>query len=205
LPPPPPEACPVYDPTGISFAVQEAVNKFQAPWLARLGLGTYEGVRNEHWTRVRALDRRIAGELDVEYDTLRPVADLVARLTEAISRFLDKPFSWKHTPADEQEEQTATSRIRRAVSMSLHDLSLKRLVEAQLADWRTAYDYQGRGSADRRARAVRQIYEDAAPLPDAVMTGPSAAFLFEIRRIVVARSKPTAAMCGSERVEERNK
>ena len=60
-PPPPPEACPIYDPTGISFAVQEAISKFQGPWLARLGLGTYEGVRKEHWTRVKALNRRIAG------------------------------------------------------------------------------------------------------------------------------------------------
>ena len=50
LPPPPAEASPVYDPTGLSFAVQEAVSKFQGPWLARLGLGTYEGVRKEHWT-----------------------------------------------------------------------------------------------------------------------------------------------------------
>ncbi|MCY4238621.1 MAG: hypothetical protein OXC93_09750, partial [Rhodospirillaceae bacterium] len=38
LPPPPPEARPIYDPTGISFAVREAVSKFQGPWLARLGL-----------------------------------------------------------------------------------------------------------------------------------------------------------------------
>jgi hypothetical protein len=86
LPPPPLEACPIYDPTGISFAVREAVTNFQAPWLARLGLGTYEGVRKEHWTRVKALNRRIAGELDDEYDALRPVADLVARLTESVSR-----------------------------------------------------------------------------------------------------------------------
>ena len=34
LPPPPPEARPVYDPTGISFAVREAVSRFQGPWLA---------------------------------------------------------------------------------------------------------------------------------------------------------------------------
>jgi len=199
LPPPPPEACPVYDPTGVSFAVQEAVSKFQGPWLARLGLGTYEGVRKEHWTRVKALDRRIAGELDVEYDSLRPVADLVARLTEAVSRFLDKPLTWKHDPADEQEAQAVISRVRRTVSLALHDVSMKRLVEAQLGEWRTAYDFRGTGSADRRARAMRQIYEAAAPLPDAVMTAPSAAFLGEIRRIVVAEIKTNG---GEVRLEE---
>jgi len=112
------------------------------------------------------------------------VADLVARLTEAISRFLDKPSSWTRDPADEQEAQAAISRVRRAVSMALHDLSMKRLVEAQLGDWRVAYEYRGTGSADRRARVMRQIYEAAAPLPDAVMTSSSAAFLSEIRHIV---------------------
>jgi hypothetical protein len=184
LPPPPPEACPIFDPTGISFAVQEAVTKFLAPWLARLGLGTYDGVRKEHWTRIRALDRRIAGELDVEYDTLRPVADLVARMTEAISRFLDSPMSWTRDPADEQEAQTAIACIRRAASTALHELSMKRVVDTQLAEWRAAYEDRGPGSGNRRARALRQIYETAAPLPDAVMTSPSVAFLAEIRRIV---------------------
>jgi len=79
LPPPPAEAHPVYDPTGIGFAVQDAVSKFQGPWLARLGMGTYEGFRKEHWTRIKALNRRIAGELDDEYDTLRPIADLATQ------------------------------------------------------------------------------------------------------------------------------
>ena len=45
LPPPPPGASPFYDPSGIPFAVREAISNFQAPWLARLGLASHEGVR----------------------------------------------------------------------------------------------------------------------------------------------------------------
>ena len=189
LPPAPPEARPVYDPTGISFAVREAVSKFQGPWLARLGLGTYEGVPKEHWTRVKALNRRIAGELDVEYDSLRPVADLVARFTESISRFLDEPLEWTRSPSDDQEEQAAIDQVRRSVSAALHDLAVKRLVEEHLSEWRTAYDspqYQGAGSTFRRARTIHGIYDTAVPLPDAVMPPPSKEFLFEIRRLVVS-------------------
>ena len=37
-PPPMAQVHPIYDPTGIGFAVQEAVTKFQGPWLARLGM-----------------------------------------------------------------------------------------------------------------------------------------------------------------------
>jgi len=187
LPPPAAEARPVYDPTGISFAVQEAVTKFQGPWLARLGMGTYEGFSKEHWTRVKALNRRIAGELDDEYDTLRPVADLVTQLRESLSRFLNAPISWTRKPVDEQEEQASIAFIRQMVDVALHDLAVRRLVEVHLAQWRVAYDeFRGPGSTRRRATVIHGIYDSAAPLPDAVMTAPSVSFLTEIRRIVTS-------------------
>lgn len=184
LPPSPPEACPIYDPTGISFATREAVSNFQGPWLGRLGLAAYEGVRKEHWARVKALNRRIAGELDDEYDTLRPVADLVARMTESISRFLDEPNNWTREPENEQERQAAIARIRRAVSSAMHELALRRVVEQHLAEWRSAYELRGTGSTFQRARTIRGIYDEAAPIPDAVMPPPSKQFLAEVRRIV---------------------
>ncbi len=196
LPPPPPEACPIYDPTGISFATREAVSNFQGPWLGRLGLAAYEGVRKEHWTRVKALNRRIAGELDDEYDTLRPVADLVARMTESVSRFLDEPNSWTREPENEQERQAAIARIRRAVSSAMHELALKRVVEQHLADWRSAYDLRGAGSTFQRARTIRGIYDEAAPIPDAVMPPPSKQFLAEVRRIVTSAIEASGGEVG---------
>ena len=187
LPPPSADARPVYDPTGIGFAVQEAVAKFQGPWLARLGRGTYEGFSKEHWSRVKALNRRIAGELDDEYDTLRPVADLVTQLRESLSRFLNTPISWTREPVDEQEEQASIAHIRQMVDASLHDLAVRRLVETHLAEWRGAYDeFRGAGSTRRRATAILGIYDSAAPLPDAVMTSTSMTFLAEIRRLVAS-------------------
>jgi len=187
VPAPATEARPVYDPTGIGFVVQEAVNKFQGPWLARLGMGTYEGFSKEHWARVKALNRRIAGELGDEYDTLQPVADLVTQLRESVSRFLNNPIDWTRQPVDAQEEQAALAHVRQMVDTGLHDLAVRRLVETHLAEWRTAYEeFRGPGSTRRRAVAIHAIYESAAPLPDAVMTPPSATFLAEIRRIVTA-------------------
>ncbi len=197
LPPPPAEARPVYDPTGIGFAVQDAVNKFQGPWLARLGIGTYEGFRKEHWTRVKALNRRIAGELDDEYDTLRPIADLATQLRESISRFLNNPIGWTRQPVDEEEAQLTVDHIRQVIEVALRDLAVRRLVQNHLTDWRTAYDgpeSRGPGSTFRRANAIHGIYDAAAPVPDAVMTEPSAAFLGEIRRIVTSAIEG----CGGE-------
>lgn len=189
LPPPSAEAYPIYDPTGVGFAVQDAVSKFQGPWLARLGIGTYEGFRKEHWTRIKALNRRIAGELDDEYDTLRPIADLAMQMREAISRFLNGPIDWTREPADDEERQAVIDRIRQIVEVQLQSLAVRRLVEEHLTDWRTAYDgprFSGPGSTLRRATAIQNIYDAAAPIPDAVMTSPSAAFLAEIRRIVTS-------------------
>ena len=183
--PPPPEASPFYDPSGIPFAVREAVSNFQGPWLARLGLARHEGVRKEHWTRVKALNRRIAGELDDEYDTLTPVADLVARLNESVSRFLDIPIEWTREPEDVQERQAAIARIQRVVSSEIHKLAFRRIIDRHLAEWRAAYDLRGRGSTSDRAYAIRGIYDTAAPLPDAIMPPLSKQFLVEVRQILV--------------------
>ncbi len=201
LPPSPPEACPIYDPTGISFAVREAVSNFQGPWLARLGLAVYEGVRREHWTRVKALNRRIAGELDDEYDTLRPVADLVARMTESVSRFLDEPIDWTREPEDEQKRQAAIAKIRRAVSVAMHELALRRLVQQHLAEWREAYDIRGSGSTYQRARTIRGIYDEAAPVPDALMPPPSKQFLAEVRRIVMGAIEESGGKVGLANID----
>ena len=186
-PEPPTEAYPSYDPTGINFAVQEAVGKFQGPWLARLGIGSYEGFSKVHWARVKALNRRIAGELSHEYDGLQPVADLITQLRESISRFLNTPTGWTREPTDEQEGQAIIAHIRRMVDVALHELAVKRLVEAHLAEWRKAYDeFRGLGSTQLRAVAIHGIYDAAAPLPDAVMTQRSAVFLAEIRSTVAS-------------------
>ena len=117
---------------------------------------------------------------------MRPVADLVARMTESVSRFLDGPTDWTREPEDEQERQAAIARIRQAVSAAMHELAMRRLVEEHLSEWRTAYDFRGTGSTFQRASAIRGIYDEAAPLPDAVMPPPSKQFLTEVRRIVTA-------------------
>lgn len=185
LPPLPPNSCPVYDPSGISFAVREAASNFQNSWRARLGLAIHDGVKKEHWTRIKALNRRIASEQDVEYQSLQPVADLVARLAESISSILDKPDAWTREPEDEQERQSAIDRVRRSVSTAIHELALKRIVDQHLSEWRKAYDLRRAGSTSERARAISGIYDEAAPVPDAVMPPPSKQFLAEVRRLVI--------------------
>jgi hypothetical protein len=64
-------------------------------------------LHKEHWTRIKALNRRIADRWPGdEYDNLRPVADLFSRLSVRISHFLDQPVDWSgDVPSEEDRER----------------------------------------------------------------------------------------------------
>jgi hypothetical protein len=84
--------------------------------------------------RDRAHEAWFAQQWDVEYDTLRPVADLVKRLEESILKFLEKPLEWSRRPKDEDEAEAALSPIRQQVSAAIHDLARQRIAE-DLCRW----------------------------------------------------------------------
>jgi hypothetical protein len=175
---------PWYDSASLVFAVQAATQEFQACWEARLGFRVQDQVHPEHWTRVKALNRRIALEMSVEYDTLRPVADLHSRLTEAISKFLATPVRWKDNNVAEEEKERAVSHVRRHVAKALHQFAPDRLIRRQLKEWVAAFEHWGIGSATRRANEIKTIYNSGAPVPGIVVNQASQEFLTEVRRLV---------------------
>ncbi|MBK7406128.1 MAG: hypothetical protein IPJ41_16365 [Phycisphaerales bacterium] len=77
-PPPPVEYTPVYDVANLVLSIQRATQEFHDAWHGVLGMGTRSGVAPEHWTRVKALTRHVGLLHRDEYDTLRPVADLIS-------------------------------------------------------------------------------------------------------------------------------
>jgi hypothetical protein len=85
------EAAPIYTTSGVELVLRDAVDGFLRPWEARLGLAYRDAIRAEHHTRVKALSRRFANAWGDEYDSLRPASDLIGRLQEEISRWLDSP------------------------------------------------------------------------------------------------------------------
>ena len=180
----PPAAAPVYDPASLSLAVQAATQEFQSLWNARLGYQSQESVSKEHWTRIKALTRRVARMGGVEYDYLRPVAELIARLSERISCFLDKPVQGDPHGHNEEEESKAIGVVRREVFQSLHSLAMERLIEERLSDWSRAFEHVGRESSYSRARDVRNIYQTAAPIPGIESTPQSSEFLSNVRDLV---------------------
>lgn len=185
VPAEPVDAAPIYTPEGLESALRDAVEGFLDPWKARLGLRYHDGIPKEHWARIKALTRRFANAWSNEYDDLRPVADLVARLQENISRWLDSPAQWTRVPRDDEERNTALSGIRQSVFVALHDLAEARLGDAHRTDWRKAFDdFSGPGSSHGRAEEVDRIYEEAAPLISSAMSEHARAFLHSLHKVV---------------------
>jgi energy-coupling factor transporter ATP-binding protein EcfA2 len=168
---------PLYEFKGLEIAMRDAIDAFRNPWRARLGLDYHDGIAREHWTRIKALSRRLANGWRDEYDNLAPVADLLSSLQQEASKWLDRPVDWKPLPVNDDEREAALDRIRQAVFTRLTELVTRRLKNEQVANWRVAYDYVGAGSAHRRSILVDEIHDSAAPHMSAAMSQDARDFL----------------------------
>ena len=177
---------PVYDVANLVLAIQKAAQEFHERWKGILGMGSIAGVRPEHWTRIKALSRRLGIFKMDEYDTLRPVADLIRLLQIHVSQFLSNPLGWipAAPPEDDQIRIDAVDAVKKEVFTRLHDMSRRRVLEERVREWVSAYEHRGIGSTRIRAREVITIYEEAAPIPNE-MPGPDAnKFLFDLRGLI---------------------
>ena len=170
-------AKPIYDITYLFFALQGATEEFRTPWSSRLGF-KYSGVSAEHWTRIKALSRRFALCQNDEYDNLMPIADLIARLTEKISLYLERPVRWEPDSASEEEKQQVINIIRQEVNDALHTLAKDRLDNEQKNDWIKAFEHRGQGSTKLRAKDLDGIFEKGAPLLSEIPSPNSMKLLF---------------------------
>src|SRR5262249_5338029 len=63
------EATPCYNRMHLVLAVKAAAETFHDAWFPRLGLDYKPGISKEHWTRVKALSRRLATGMADHYDS----------------------------------------------------------------------------------------------------------------------------------------
>lgn len=189
-----PIATPVYDMANLVLIIRSATEQFHDNWLARLGLSHKVGVTPEHWTRVKALARRFANQWEDQYDTLRPVADMIKLLSERVADFITKPRDWRTPYLSDEAYQIAVNKVAQEVYSRLHALIADRLFHDHLHEWIAAYSHRGQGSTQTRARDIRGIYEVAAPIPGEVPTRDSMIFLDVMRTLF----KDAAASAGAE-------
>ena len=181
--PPPATVKPIYDVANLILCIPQAMVAFREPWRAKLKLPSRSNVSPEHWTRIKALSRRFAGG-ELEYDTMRPVADFILRLSEHIIMFLSSPQSWDHPHAPEEMKRQVVDEIARRVFTGLHDLARQRLFHDRVKDWVAAYAHKGTGSTFVRAQDIVYIYNEAAPIPGEVADGNASQLVSSITTIV---------------------
>jgi hypothetical protein len=182
----------VYDKTDLVLAVQNAAANFHDGWGARLGKDIKPGVSKEHWSRVKALTRRLAEGWADEYDTLKPVADLHLLLQQELYKAIQSPRKWEGRPPSDDEKQASFDLFVNRLSGDIMSISARRVRFEPIALWQDAYNQTGRGSSFVRASIIAdRIYAPAAP----VMPVPDrAVFLKEIMEAV----ETAAAECSAE-------
>ena len=180
--PEPTEIRPVYDRMNLVLAVHSATEAFHEAWRPRLGLKFKGGSVKEHWTRVKALSRRLAMRWKDEYDTLKPVAELHKELTEQIYVFVRNPVGWKGGPEPaEDQKQACFDAFRKNLNVRLLEICTRRLWHDRIVQWQDAYYKRGAGSTFVRAEIIGdQIYEPAAPVPTVTPSPGHNQFLHQI-------------------------
>lgn len=192
--PQPAEAHAVYDRMNLVLAIRSAADAFHDAWRPRLGLEFKPGFAKEHWTRVKALSRRLASGWADEYDSLKPVADLRKELVERIYVFVQNPLRWDGPEPTDEQKQGCFDAFADTLGRRLLELSTRRVWHERATQWQDAYDKRGTGSTFVRARIIGdEVYEPAAPVPDVMPSPDRNQFLRE----VIAEVEAAAAEVGA--------
>ncbi len=172
---------PVFDRMNLSLAVAEAAKNFHDKWRGLLGLAVNQAAPKEHWTRVKALSRRLAEGWADEYDTLRPVADLRFELQLQVYLMLQRPLRWEGGEPNDDERQAIVDEASNAITKRLMNLTRQRIKDdAQLA-WQDAYTQRGTGSTFVRARIIAaDVYDRRAPVPTVAASPDQNRFLKDV-------------------------
>lgn len=188
------KAKPYYDRMNLVLAVRAAAEGFHDAWFPRLGLQHKTGVGKEHWTRVKALSRRLATGMADHYDSLQPVADLRKELQDRIYVFVQNPLKWEGNEPEDDEKQVVFDGLADAIARRMLVLASQRVWKGKGTEWQNAYDKQGRGSTFERAEIIgTQIFAPAAPIPDVTPSIDRNQFLREVANEV----KEAADECGA--------
>ena len=179
--PEPAKARPVYDKMSLVLAIRAAADAFHEAWRPRLGLEFKPGFAKVHWTRVKALSRRLAMGWYDEYDTLRPIADLHKELNKRIYVFAQKPLRWQGPEPADNQKQNCFNAFAENLSPRLLKVCTRRMWRERAAQWRDAYRKRGTRSTFVRARIIGdEIYKPAAPVPDVTPSPDRNEFLRQV-------------------------
>ena len=169
----------------LSLAVTEAAKTFHARWRGLLGLDMNPDAPKEHWTRVKALTRRLAEGWTDQYDSLQPVADLRNQLQVQLYLMLQRPVRWEGGEPTDDEKQVIIDTASAEITRKLMELTHRRLAGDVRLEWQAAYAQHGRGSSFARARIIAaDVYDRGAPIPTVSASPDQNRFLKDVASLV---------------------
>ncbi|MFG2990529.1 hypothetical protein ACGFZK_14780 [Streptomyces sp. NPDC048257] len=178
-------ARPAFDRMNLSLAVSAATRNFHARWRGLLGLTYNPDAPKQHWTRVKALARRLGEGWGDEYDSLRPVADLRTELQVQIFLMLQRPVRWEGGEPTEEERQAVINEISSAVTGKLYALTNQCLKDDVQNAWLDAYRQHGPKSTFARARIIdADVFGRGAPIPTVAASPDKNGFLKAVADIL---------------------
>lgn len=179
-------ARPVFDRMNLSLAVSAAARNFHTRWRGLLGLAYNADAPRQHWTRVKALARRLGEGWGVdEYDSLKPVADLRTALQVQIFLMLQRPVRWDGGDPTEEERQAVIDEISSAVTGKLYALTGQRLKDDVQNAWLDAYRQRGPKSTFARAHIINtEVFGRGAPIPTVAASPDQNDFLKAVAHIL---------------------
>ncbi|GII84184.1 hypothetical protein Ssi03_21740 [Sphaerisporangium siamense] len=179
-------ARPVYDKANLVLAVAAAATSFHRRWNAVLGIQRQADVAKEHWTRIKALNRRFAEDTSDQYDSLRPASDLREFLKDEIYKTLQRPVEWTgDSPADDEALTVVINELSQAIARRLSAAIRDRLSVRPVREWQHAYYLSGSGSTFVRARHISNaIFARNVPIPGVTPSPDHNDFLHAVIAVV---------------------
>ena len=110
----------------------------------------------QHWTRIKALCRRLESGLD-QYAELRPVADWHRAVLEGIGRVIDVAVAGTPGFAGDPAVTRQVDAFKDAISRALIARGTRVMVLEAQDDWSRAYSVSGRGSSFVRAQFAWEV------------------------------------------------
>jgi GTPase SAR1 family protein len=175
-------ARPEYDKVNLVLAITAATQAFHRRWRGVLGLSVEVDVDKEHWTRVKALNRRFAEGTTDQYDTLRPVSELRELLKDEIYKTVASPRGWiGGARPDEDIATTVINEFSQAIARKLFEPLKERLRVLPQREWQKGFALTGRGSTGLRAQVIEnEVFSSYVPVPSSTPSPDRNAFLHTI-------------------------
>lgn len=153
-----------YEALKLYYYIKEATSSFRKIWAEKTGYSAITG-KTEHWSRIRALSRRLGLLGQENYCELQPLADYSAIIQENINIFVNQPEDTIPLQTSEEVADELKRTIKRAIGVGFRELNHKRMWtdERPYLGWKRAYYEKGIGSRNSRARIIENIFDEAAP------------------------------------------